>query len=213
MDDVQQAWHLEVMSAGLFETADRITAFDVLRDFYLAGGTALALQLGHRRSIDLDFFTSQPFSEDVLIGTLQAMSEFSVVSRASQTLHLHISGAKISLFGYPYPLLFPLRNFRALAVADERDIGCMKISALAGRGTRRDFVDLYFIAQRHGFEPVLDMFKRKFATANYSMVHIRKSLAYFADAESEPMPDMLVPASWPAIRQFFENAVRKLQDR
>jgi len=83
----------------------------------------------------------------------------------------------------------------------------MKLSALASRGTRRDFVDLYVIVQKHGLAPLLEQFERKFARINYNKVHILKSLVFFADAEKEPMPDMLLPVSWEALRSYFQQEV------
>jgi hypothetical protein len=86
----------------------------------------------------------------------------------------------------------------------------MKISAISGRGTKRDFVDLFVVAQEEGLKTLLALFDRKFADANYSAVHILKSLTYFDDAESEPMPDMLVPMSWDNIKRFFRERAPRL---
>lgn len=205
------SWHSEVISHEVENTAETLGKLPSLQSFYLAGGTALALYLGHRRSVDLDFFTQQAFHEDVLIATLQGLPDFAVVSKAPQTVYVHLSGTKVSFIGYDYPLLFPLQTFHGLAVADAQDIACMKLSALASRGARRDFVDLYVVAQQYGLRHLLDLFRQKFAQANYNLVHVRKSLTYFADAEQEPMPDMLVPISWDGIKQFFLREARNLQ--
>jgi len=105
----------------------------------------------------------------------------------------------------------PLKQFRGLAVADVRDIACMKLSALASRGSRRDFVDLYAAAQRYGLPRLLEFFQRKFAQANYSVIHVQKSLVYFVDAEKEPMPAMLLPLSWGEVKAFFLREVRNLR--
>lgn len=126
-------------------------------------------------------------------------------------MYLHVAGTKVSFIGYQYPLLFPLTEFHGLAVADVRDIACMKLWALASRGSRRDFVDLYAVAQQYGIPQLFDLFQRKFAQANYNLLHVRKSLTYFADAEKEPIPDMLVSLSWEDIKQFFLDEARKLQ--
>ena len=211
MEENSKTWHAEVISAEVADTAGRLTGLEALRDFYLAGGTALALHLGHRRSVDLDFFSADPFSQDLLVATLQALPEFSLVAKSTQTLHLNVSGTKVSFIGYSYPLLFPLEQFRGLAVADVRDIACMKLSALASRGSRRDFVDLYAAAQRYGLRQLLEFFQRKFAQANYSVIHVQKSLVYFVDAEKEPMPATLLPLSWEEVKAFFLREVRNLR--
>jgi predicted nucleotidyltransferase component of viral defense system len=204
------SWHPEVIAPEVRLAAEHLGSLPALRHFYLAGGTALALYLGHRRSVDLDFFSSQPFKEDALIANLQSVPGLSVISKSPQTVYVHVSGTKVSFIGYEYPLLFPLADFGGIAVAEVRDIASMKLSALASRGSRRDFVDLYVVAQQYGIPQLFDLFRRKFAQANFNLLHVRKSLAYFADAEQEPMPDMLVPLSWEEVKKFFLEQARSL---
>jgi Nucleotidyl transferase AbiEii toxin, Type IV TA system len=211
MNEGSKPWHLEVISSEVAKTAQRLAGIESLRDFYLAGGTALGLHLGHRRSIDLDFFSAQPFNEDLLIAAVQGFPKLTVLSKSSQTAYLHVSGTKVSFIGYRYPMLFPLEHFQGLAVAEVRDIAAMKISALASRGSRRDFVDLYVVARQYGLSHLLELFQRKFAQANYSMVHVRKALTYFADADNEAMPDMLVRLSWKEVREYFLREVINLR--
>ena len=111
--------------------------------------------------------------------------------------------------GYPYPVLFPFAHVLEIAVADPRDIACMKISAVAGRGTKRDFVDLYVAAARYGLRDLLELFEKKFADLRYNRIHLLKSLTYFKDAEKDPTPDMLIPLSWDEVKAFFtEEAPR-----
>jgi predicted nucleotidyltransferase component of viral defense system len=204
------SWHSEVIAPEVAVTAERLGSLSLLRSFYLAGGTALALYLGHRRSVDLDFFSPEPFNEDAVIASLHGIPDLAVISKSPQTVYVHASGTKVSFIGYQYPLLFPFADFRGFAVAGVQDIACMKLSALASRGSRRDFVDLYVVAREYGIPRLLDLFQRKYAQANYNLLHIRKSLAYFADAEQEPMPHMLVPLSWEEVKRFFLEQVRSL---
>ena len=211
MNEGKSSWHVEVISSEVADTAKRLAEIKTLSSFYLAGGTGLALHLGHRRSVDLDFFSPEPFNEDALIAAVQGLPKVSVLSKSNQTVYLHISGTKVSFIEYNYPLLFPLRRFQGLPVPDVRDITAMKISALASRGSRRDFVDLYVVAQKYDLPPLLELFERKFAKANYSMVHVRKALTYFADADKEAMPDMLVPLSWNQVKEYFVREVTKLR--
>ncbi len=107
-------------------------------------------------------------------------------------------------------MLFPTNLFLNVAVADPRDIASMKVSAIASRGTKRDFVDLYACAERYGLTEILRLFSAKYAQAHYSMVHIFKSLIFFADAEKDPMPHMLVPLDWDRVKQFFLNQTPQL---
>jgi len=198
-------WHHEVIGPTVEQTLKALQERSLLEGFYLAGGTGLALQLGHRRSLDLDFFRQESFNDAQLLQQLQRFPEFSLTGRDRQTLHVRISGVKISFLGYDYPVLFPCRPFLEVPVADPKDIGSMKISAIAGRGTRRDFVDLYMVARQEGLKALLDLFQRKFAEVNYNRIHVLKSLTYFDDADAEPMPNMLVPLVWPEVKDFFRE--------
>ena len=198
-------WHHEVIGPTVEQTLKALKERSLLEGFYLAGGTGLALQLGHRRSLDLDFFRQESFNDEQLLQQLQRFPEFSLTCRDRQTLHVRINGVKVSFLGYDYPVLFPFSPFLEVPVADPKDIGSMKISAIAGRGTRRDFVDLYMVARQEGLKALLDLFQRKFAEANYNRVHVLKSLTYFDDADAEPMPNMLVPLVWPEVKDFFRE--------
>ncbi len=199
----QTIWHREVINSDVESTLVELRDSSTLADFYLAGGTGLGLAMGHRRSVDLDFFHRDGFREDVLLQKLQRLSRFSLLAKDLETLHAHIGAVKVSFLGYAYPVLFPFRVFDEVDVADPRDIACMKISAIASRGTKRDFIDLYAASRPYGLEQLLDLFRTKFARVNYSMVHVMKSLTYFEDAEKDPMPDMLAPLTWGEVKNFF----------
>ena len=178
---------------------------------YLAGGTGLALHLGHRRSVDLDFFAESPFDEERLLQLLQPIAAVVVIERQPQTLDLTIQGVKVSFHGYQYPVLFPRLLFSGVPVADPRDIACMKITAIASRGMKRDFVDLYAASRCFALAELLNLFARKYARTPYNKHHILKSLAWFADADKDPMPDMLVPLDWREVKRFFEREVPRLR--
>lgn len=206
----EPAWHREVLSPAVGEMLTVLGSQGLVDSFYLAGGTALALYFGHRRSADLDFFTERSFDEDQLVSFLESRTRISVIGKGHQSLHLHIDGIKISLLAYAYPVLFPFASLSGVDVADPRDIACMKISAIASRGTRRDFVDVYVAAQQYGLGELVRLFRRKYAAANYNVVHLLKSLTYFADAARDPQPDMLVTLTWDQIKDFFQSEVPRL---
>ncbi len=203
-------WRREVITPEVEGVLASLVSKSLLGRFYLAGGTGLALHLGHRRSVDLDFFSAESVDEDSLLHKAQQLAGFSLLARSPGTLHAHVQGVRVSFFSYPYPLLFPADSFLDAAIADPRDIACMKISALASRGARRDFVDLYAASQRYGLPELLEWFRRKFAQANYSQVHVLKSLTFFDDAEKDPPPDLLVPLSWEQVRSFFAREAPRL---
>lgn len=210
MNTQGHVWHKEVITPAVEQVLGLLGSEEATRSFYLAGGTALALHFGHRRSADLDFFTPRPFDQDRLLNALQSQIRLFVVNRDRETLHLHIGGVKVRFLGYVYPVLLPFRVLSGIDIADPKDIACMKISAIAGRGTRRDFVDVYLAAQQYGLEELLDLFQKKYAAANYNLVHLLKSLIYFTDAEREPLPDLLVPLTWSEVTRFCQHEVSRL---
>src|ERR1039458_5453757 len=143
-------WQREVITPSTEAALRVLRDASILERFYLAGGTGLALQFGHRLSQDLDFFATDLFDEELLLQRLQGLGEFSLVAKQPHTLHATIQGTRVTFLGYTYPVLFPFLTFQDVVIADPRDIACMKVSAIASRGMKRDFVDLYLCARRFG---------------------------------------------------------------
>ena len=206
-NDEVKSWHGETITAATEETLIVLRNSTILGDAYLAGGTGLALQFGHRRSLDLDFFVRELFDEDGLLQRIQVLPGFALVAKSPHTLHATIHETKVSFLGYVYPLLFPAAPFLGVPVADTRDIACMKMSAIASRGSKRDFVDLYEACRRFDLADLLNLFARKFAATRYNRIHLLKSLVYFADAEKDPLPHMLTPLDWAEVKRFFLREV------
>lgn len=179
--------------------------------FYLAGGTAAALNLGHRVSIDLDFFGPDPFDPDVLAGALADTGRLILDRIAPDTLLGEWNEMKLSFFRYRYPLVSDPVVALGVRIAHLHDIAAMKLDAVSRRGTKRDFVDLYFIAQAGiSLSEALQWYEQKFAGLHVNLVHVVKSLAYFADAELDPSPLMLVDFSWDEAKHFFEQEATTL---
>jgi len=210
MNGVDAPWHEEAIDSGAKRALEDLRAVPDLATFYLAGGTGLALKFGHRISVDLDFFRGAVFSEDAFIQRLQHLAEFALVSKSPATIHAVVRTVKISFMSYDYPVLFPLQEFRGTHVADPRDIACMKIAAIASRGAKRDFVDLYFACREFGLGGLLGWFTRKFSKTNYSTVHVLKSLCFFDEAERDPMPHMLTPVPWAEMKQYLTAETLKM---
>ena len=184
---------------------------EVIQKAYLAGGTALALQLGHRISYDLDFFTQEEFDEEILLLEIKKISDFQLEKIAWRTILGKFKDVKFSIFYYKYPLLYSPKKFGMINVADVHDIAAMKIAAIAARGTRRDFVDLYFICKETVSLPdAIQLYDKKYKNLAVAEMHIMKSLVYFDDAEPEEMPKMLKKVAWKNIRKYFENEAKKL---
>ncbi|MFB3922336.1 MAG: nucleotidyl transferase AbiEii/AbiGii toxin family protein [Terriglobia bacterium] len=210
MPESQRLWYAEVITEETKRALEALVRTSLLGSFYLAGGTGLALHLGHRRSKDLDLFSEGMFESNRLIDKLGVLTDLLVVAEGEGTLHLNLEETKVSFLNYPYPLLFAPKSFLGVSVADPRDIGCMKLSAIASRGSKRDFIDLHVVAGRYGLRQVLEWFKEKLPRARYSRVHLLKSLTYFDDADCEPMPDMLAPVKWDEVKRFFSTEAPKL---
>lgn len=178
----------------------------ILETFYLAGGTALAMQLGHRKSIDLDFFSSE-FPKNELIK--QALKDYNpkIIHEERGTLDFIIDDVKVSFLEYKYPLIQDFVYFEGLKMAQVLDLACMKVTAVSSRGSKKDFVDLYFVLREYTFEEIFDYFAKKYQGVNYQKIHMLKSLAFFDDAEQDPEPDYLVPADWGEIKKDLETKI------
>lgn len=182
----------------------------ILEKAYLAGGTAAALQLGHRISIDLDFFTPADFIPKKFAKELAELGEFDEEQASKGTIIGKFREIRFSLFIYKYPLLYSFKNIFEIKIADLRDIAAMKIDAIATRGAKRDFIDLYFISQKYPLKDLLRCYDRKFRKLASNLIHIKKSLVYFDDAEIENMPQMLKELDWQEVKNFFEAEVKRL---
>ncbi|RXG63032.1 hypothetical protein ES695_19225, partial [Candidatus Atribacteria bacterium 1244-E10-H5-B2] len=203
----------EIISKKTKANLEILTKEAVLKNFYLAGGTGAALQLKHRVSLDLDFFTNKDIDTKTLIQKIKTRGKFSVERETENTLIGIFNGIRVSFLKYDYPLLFDLKQIEGIRIADLRDIGCMKIDAISSRGMKRDFVDLFFICREViSLKNLLSLFKRKYKSVSYNMMHILKSLAYFEDAENNPMPRMILPISWQEVKSFFKKEIRKINN-
>lgn len=178
---------------------------------YLGGGTACALQLGHRISVDLDFFTPKEFDAKELIRSLRKIGKFKIEKQSWGTILGAMEGIRFSVFVYKYPALFPCKNIFGIKILDLRDIAAMKIDAIGTRGLKRDFIDLYFICEAGiSLKKSLSFYGRKYGKLSSNIIHIQKSLVYFLDAEINPMPKMLRPCKWEEVKIFFEREVKRM---
>ncbi len=201
----------EIISKKTKANLEILTKEDLLENFYLAGGTGVALQLKHRVSLDLDFFTEKDIDTKTLIQKIKTRGKFSIERETENTLIGIFNGIRVSFLKYDYPLLFDLKQIKGIKIADLRDIGCMKIDAVSSLGTKRDFVDLFFICREAiSLKNLLSLFKKKYKSANYNMLHILKSFAYFENAENNPMPRMILTTFWQEVKSFFKEEIRKI---
>lgn len=183
-----------------------------LEKFYLGGGAGLAYYLGHRRTRGLDFFTDGALDSADIIWTLSRRKRVRIIQQAEHTLTLRVGGVLVSFFVHRWK---PVHKLSVVApgikVAGILDIAAMKLTAIAGRGAKKDFIDLYLVC-RTGFslDQILDTLARRYRGVKYDLYHILRSLTYFDDADKEQMPEMLVKVSWDDVKTFFMKEARRL---
>ncbi len=180
-----------------------------LDNFFLVGGTALALQMGHRFSIDLDLFTLEDFDQDELRYALTTDFPVRVESTSPSIFITRIDDVKVDFVRFRYGLLFPVLNVEGVRMLDARDIGPMKLDAIAKRGSKKDFYDLYYLIQYWPLPQLLDWYDQKFHHS--TLFHIIKSLTYFDDAEDQADPVVFDhELDWEQVKSTLNAEVRKL---
>jgi predicted nucleotidyltransferase len=202
--------HWEALTSTTHQAFMKVAHLPAISNFYLAGGTGLALHLGHRFSVDLDFFSPD---EDA-VGAVQrdAMrnllngSSFSVTYDKDGTFVVTWQGVGISFFRLPlYPLVQEPLVVEGVPMATIPEIGAMKLAAIIDRGPRKDLVDLYCLLQAVSLETIFSVAAVKYARVHSFPVSAMRALAYFADAEKLPMPRMLDRTPWAKMRKFLEQ--------
>lgn len=186
----------------------------ILKNAYMAGGTALALQINHRFSYDFDFFTRNEFDAAILSQRIKKLIPSFELDRTDWgTILGSIKGTRFSLFFYDYPLLFKAANFSGTEIASIKDIAAMKIAASADRGSKKDFTDLYFIIKIEkilSLEECLELYDKKFEALKQNKAHIFKSLNYFEDADKEASLKMIKKVNWKDVKLFFQQEVKHI---
>jgi len=188
-----------------------------LLDYYLAGGTALALQIGHRISTDLDWFstTQRLISEERerLRIELNKSEDLEITSEQDGLFFTRLFGTDVSFIYQHHPLLEPTVEYSGIHLASPIDIGLMKLAAINSRGTRRDFVDLYSLREAAPLNRLLDLAPLKYTDRPNFLAITARALSYFDDADQQPMPRMLAPVLWKDVRAYCEAAARELGRR
>ena len=176
----------------------------------LVGGTALALQFGHRQSIDLDFFGTLAVEQYDIIEMFSSIGPHTIHNRTKRILQGTLCGIKVDVIDYSqYPWIDEPIVEDGITLASPRDIAAMKINAIEGRGTRKDFVDIYFLLQHYSLPELLEFYAQKYP--NHSFFRALLSLNYFEDAEQQVMPKMLIPVDWEEIKSTIIAEVKKIQ--
>lgn len=202
--------HLQTVLPDTLELLKRITAQPEMQGMRLVGGTSLALQYGHRQSVDLDFFGKLTVSQDDIMSMMEQMGPCCLRNRTNNILQLIVNGVMVDVVDYSrYPWIDAPVCFEGLTLASPKDIAAMKINAIEGRGSLKDFIDIYLLLQHYSLDELLSFYSQKYP--NYSIFRALMSLTYFDDAENEAMPKMFIPADWNTIKQHIADTVKKHQ--
>jgi Nucleotidyl transferase AbiEii toxin, Type IV TA system len=200
--------HRAAVPLNLLEVLRALQEKTTAAGFALAGPTSLALRLGHRLSIDLDFFTAPPFDVPALAERLGAGPE-SITGQTEGTLQLVIDNVKVEFIRHAYPKLAADEHIQGVTLYSLEDVAAMKLNAIAHRGSKKDFYDIAALLERFPLETMIRFYQEKYRPA--SLLMLIRSLAWFDDADAEPAPVSLRNDTWPAIRETISAAIRTLE--
>lgn len=199
----------QTVAPSTFGLLERICSIPELSGFNLAGGTALALQIGHRISVDLDFFGNRDFETNEILDLLETERPISILSQRKNILILNVQGVKVDFVNYRYPLISKPLVEGKIRMLTASDIAAMKLAAIAGRGRMRDFYDIYFLLQEFSLSQMIEFYNRKYTDGNEMMV--ARSLTFFEDANTDEQPNVLLSGvSWEEVKATILNEVKKL---
>ena len=208
-------WHYKTLPKATKRALDFLSEEKWLKnsDWYLAGGTALALQQGNRKSYDLDFFTTKKdFDIKKLLAHFINNRDWKTSFEEKNTIYGELYGSKVSFIAYPF--FVPKQDFLwhgKIKVLQVIDIAVMKIIAISQRGRKRDFFDLYWCAKNiESLENSILRLKMQYPSVAHNYHHILKSLTYFEDAEMDPEPEIFFQATWPEVKIFFQTEIPRL---
>lgn len=178
-----------------------------LADNFLVGGTALALQMGHRFSVDLDLFTHTPFEAGPLLESLQEKYEVQPLTVTNTIFIVVVEGIKVDCVHFKYPFAFPILNVDGVRTADIRDIAPMKLDAVTKRGSKKDFFDMYYLFERFTPQQILQWYNQMFRHS--TSFHVIRSLTYFEDAEQTETPVVFdKKVTWTEVKKRMIQVVR-----
>ncbi len=203
-------FYTETLPAGTEKALETIKKIPLIKDFYLSGGTALSLQLGHRESEDLDFFIQKQFDPLKLQQKLAELGKLDSVQVSEGTLNVFFSGVKLQFLHYPYNLLEKTVEWNNISLSAVIDIACTKLITISMRGSKKDFIDLYRLLQNYTLEELFSKLEEKYQNINYNQASILKSLVYFNDAEQQPMPRMHMSGEWEEIKKTIIQKVKEM---
>lgn len=192
----------------LMELLNKIMSEKLFSDFNLVGGTALALQIGHRNSIDIDLFGNSEIDTLLFIEKLSEFGKVTVTQSTKNILITEINDVKVDFVNYKYPIISEQLFIENIRMLSTKDIAAMKLNAIAGRGSKKDFIDLYFLLDKFSLGEMLSFYDQKYNDGSLFMV--QKSLTYFEDADLQQQPQIFQNFDWETCKQKIINEVIKL---
>lgn len=199
--------HKACLPANTLGVLEKISSDPRFDDFFLVGGTALSLYLGHRISVDLDFFTLKPINHLELFSDLQQQYKAEETGKTPISLFVNLNGVKTDFVSYTYPLLNEIKKVENIRLASLQDVAAMKLSAITNRGTKKDFADIYYLLEQFTRDELISFYVQKYGEG--SDFYMLKSILYFEDAELSDMPLMLnKEVDWNNIKERISNNFR-----
>ncbi|MDR3093595.1 MAG: nucleotidyl transferase AbiEii/AbiGii toxin family protein [Bacteroidales bacterium] len=189
----------------------RLQQLPVLKGFRLVGGTALALQLGHRKSVDLVFFGNVSLTRDDIVEAVEDAGLEIIPQKNTLRIHIfEINKVKVDIVTLPYEWIEPPVQKEGVKMAGLKDIAAMKLEAITNRGSKKDFIDVYFLLQHFSLQQMLDLYCAKYPKG--AVFNVMRSLTYFEDAEDNKMPEMLANVQWEEIKSKIQKTIKDYGD-
>lgn len=198
-----------ILPVGYQKIIKKLLKLQFIRNFYLSGGTALALQLGHRESIDFDFFSKDEVNPEEILKQLKTAFILKDVSISKGTLNCVVDGVKFQFLYYPYSLLEKFVNWEGINLSSVIDVACTKLITVSARGSKKDFIDIYFILKKYSLGKLFEKMDMKYKGIDFNKVHILKSLTSFEEADKQPVPKMHIPADWESMKKKISSETIK----
>jgi len=199
--------HYKSVSAELLELLEFVMNQREFNEFNLVGGTSLALQMGHRISIDIDLFGASEIDEDLFLEVLKKLGTVQIIKKSKNILICSVNGIKVDFVNYQYRLLESPLLEGNLRLVKKKDIAAMKVNAVAGRGSIKDFIDVYFLLNEFSIKEMIGFYLQKYPDGSEFMV--RKSITYFDDADNEVAPILFHDISWSEIKKTILLSIDK----
>lgn len=205
--------YTQTVEAGTLDLIRSFMSDQNFNQFFLVGGTALSLQIGHRQSIDIDLFTDKDFDAEKIAGHLKQTYHAQSLKTLKNGVFCFVNDVKVDLLSHQYPLINPLEKVEDIRMASLQDIGAMKLNAILYNGTRlKDFVDMHFMLEHTPLEQLTSAFVQKYPDVNQQMAHT--ALLYHDDInQKEKLQFIKQKISLNEIKERLKESVQNTQKR